>query len=110
MYNLTTNENRPFKMTSGTRERRWIILAEDGRHSTIGRHTDPSEAELVNVANALTASGQGGWLAVTEGQYYLPHDRIAVMLVRELSPTHTPWETAVEAFQAARRRAIAPTG
>jgi hypothetical protein len=94
---------------SGPRERRWIILGEDGRHVTIGRHTDPTEDELERAATALSATGQGGWVAVTEGRYYSP-DRIEVMMVRELSPTRTPWETAVETFKAARRRACEPSG
>ena len=32
-------------------ERRWIILGEDGRHVTMGRHSDPSPEELALRAN-----------------------------------------------------------
>lgn len=92
----------------GTRERRWIILGEDGRHVTLGRHTDPTDEELAHAADALRASGQGGWLAVTEGQYYRARGRVTVMPVRELAPSIGTFEAAAEAFQAARRRAIAP--
>ena len=35
------------------RRRRWIVLSEDGRHSTIGRHTDPTEEQLDLAANGL---------------------------------------------------------
>jgi hypothetical protein len=36
------------------REKRWIVLADDGLHVTIGRHTDPSEDEIVRAGDALT--------------------------------------------------------
>ena len=60
-----------------TKERRWIVLGEDGRHVTIGRHTDPTDDELARAADALHTSGQGGWLAVTEGQYYRARERVS---------------------------------
>ena len=108
LYNLTAEEHSAIMTTAGTRERRWIILAEDGRHATIGRHTDPTGEELERAASALRASGQGGWLAVTEGQYYRPRDRVTLIMVRELTPTRTPLDAAVAAFQATRRQAVAP--
>ena len=91
-----------------SRERRWIVLAEDGRHSTIGRHTDPSEEELNRAGDALRANGQGGWLAVTDGQYH-SRGKLSVMMVRELAPPRTSWENALTAFQVARGVAVAPT-
>ena len=93
-------------MTRNTpKERRWIILGEDGRYVTVGRNTDPTHEELAKAADALRAGGQGGWLAVTEGHYYRPRERVSVMMVRELAPTHATWEAAVDAFLAARRHA-----
>jgi len=90
-------------MTRGAaQERRWIILGEDGRHVTVGRHTDPTDDELARAAEALRASGQGGWLAVLEGHYYRPRERVSLMMVRELAPTNVAWTVAVEAFHGRR--------
>jgi hypothetical protein len=39
-------------------ERRWIILAQDGRHVTMGRAAPPSEDEVEAAAAALGAQGR----------------------------------------------------
>ena len=90
------------------RERRWIVLGDDGRHVTLGRHTDPSEEELARATDALRASGQGGWLAVTEGRYY-SGDQLSVLMVKELAPPRAMWETALAAFQEARQTVALPS-
>ncbi len=91
-------------MTRGAaRERRWIILGEDGRHVTVGRQTDPSDTEIARAAEMLRAGGKGGGLAVLEGRYYVSRERVALMMVRELAPTNVTWTTAVEAFQSRRQ-------
>jgi hypothetical protein len=87
------------------RERRWIVLSEDGRHVTIGRHTDPTEEQLNLAAIELRENSLGGWLAVTEGQYYL-RQKLSVMMVRELAPTSTTWEAALAAFNMLRERSL----
>ena len=87
------------------RERRWIVLSGDGRHVTIGRHTDPTEEQLTLAADQLRANGLGGWLAVTEGQYY-SRGRLSVMMVRELAPTSTTWEAALAAFHTHGERSL----
>ena len=46
-------------------ERRWIILAPDGRHVTMGRAAPPSEAEVEAAAAALAAQGLAGKTAVS---------------------------------------------
>lgn len=94
--------------TAPQRERRWIILAEDGRHVTVGRHTDPTDEELARSAHSLRTSGVGGWLAVTEGQYF-SRGNLSVMMVRELVPARATWDAALDAFQARRRHANSPT-
>ena len=43
-----------------SRENRWIALAEDGRHSTLGRDTDPTEPEVDVVEKALADQGLHG--------------------------------------------------
>jgi hypothetical protein len=53
------------------RERRWVVVAPDGRFSTLGRASDPTEEEILAAVlaaeAALRAQGLAGWLAVTEG-------------------------------------------
>lgn len=68
----------------GSRERRWILLGEDGRYVTLGRHSDPSEAEIAEAESNLRRLGRAGWLAIMEGNPYagpLP----SIMMVRPLA-------------------------
>jgi hypothetical protein len=91
--------------SAAAREKRWIVLSSDGRHTTVGRHTDPTEDEIGRLAEGLKAASLGGWLAITEGVYY-SKGKLSVMMVRELapSPSNMSWESAVAAFQATRDR------
>lgn len=83
-------------------ERRWIILGEDGRHVTLGRHSDPSADELAQAEAGLAAQGLAGWLAVMDGGYYLKRTPV-LMMVRPLCNPQRPFADAVDAFQAARK-------
>jgi hypothetical protein len=47
------------------RERRWIVLGEDGRHVNARPHTDPTADEVAR-AGDYARPGLGGWLAVME--------------------------------------------
>ena len=88
------------------RERRWIILAQDGRHVTLGCVTDPTDEEVAQASNALQAQGLGGWLAVLEGYYYQPWDKLTLMMVREIAPcSETSWTQAEAAFLSIRENA-----
>ena len=63
----------PKKLETGpprAQERRWIAVAEDGRHSTLGRATDPTSDDLRDVENGLRAQGAAEWLAMMEGNPY----------------------------------------
>lgn len=83
-------------------ERRWIVLGEDGRHVTLGRHSDPSPAEIAQAEARLAAQGLAGWLAVMEGAYY--ERRIpTVMMVRPLCNPQRQFPEALAAFQEARK-------
>ncbi len=53
------------------RERRWVILATDGRYVTLGRGSDPRDEEVRGAEDALRAQGLAGWLAVMEGNPYV---------------------------------------
>ena len=89
-------------------EKRWIILADDGRHVTVGRHTAPSEEEIAAVGRALAAGGNGGWLAVTEGVYYSRSPKLGLIMVREVAPPRATWDEAAAAFHTRRRDAVRP--
>lgn len=79
-------------------EKRWIVLGIDGRHATLGRHSDPSEDEIGKAEAALEAQGLSGWLAVTSGSYYGP-GRLEVIQVRPLAnPPGDAWTTALALF------------
>jgi hypothetical protein len=78
------------------RETRWIILTADGRHGTMGRHTDPSEDEIASAEAALRR--------IPLGDY--SRDKLEVLMVRPLaSPDPDDWDRAVAAFLARRRAA-----
>ncbi len=83
-------------------DRRWIVLGEDGRHVTLGRHSDPSLDEIAQAEASLAAQGLAGWLAVMEGAYY-QRRKPSLMMVRPLFNPERPFAEAVDAFQAARR-------
>jgi hypothetical protein len=87
-------------------ERRWIVLSEDGRHVSVGRDTDPDEAELATLADALRAQNTGGWLAMMEGNCYSDCAAPALMMVRPLAPAATAWEDAAATFQQRRRQTL----
>jgi len=89
-------------------ERRWIILAQDGRHVTMGRAAPPSEAEVEAAAAALAAQGLAGWLATLDGNYW-SRRRVALAQVQTLGDGATlDWSAANTAFEAARQRALRP--
>jgi hypothetical protein len=88
------------------RDRRWILLAEDGRHVTLGRASDPDDTELATLTETMRAQGLAGWLAVMEGDYHARRAAPTVMLVRALTPVTVAWDAAVAAFQDRRAQAL----
>lgn len=94
------------RQEDGSSDRRWVILAEDGRYSTIGRASDPTDAEVEEAEDALRRQGLSGWLAVMSGSAYgskMP----SLMAVRSLASPTRHWEDASAACLAAiaaRRR------
>jgi hypothetical protein len=83
-------------------ETRWIVLATDGRHVTLGRHSDPTEEQIQAAESGLKAAGEAGWLAVMKGQY---HSRrpVELLMVRPLGAPAETWEAAIGAFEVVRR-------
>ena len=98
----TTSEN---SLLDPSRERRWLVLGEDGRHIWLGRATDPSEEEIVDAERALKSAGQAGWLAVSEGVYY-GTGRLSLLRVRALADPTGSWDDAVSRFQTTRKAAL----
>jgi hypothetical protein len=88
------------------KERRWIVLSEDGRHISIGRASDPDETELVTLVDALRSQNTGGWLAVMEGDYHGAHKTPVLMMVRVLTPCTVTWDNAAAAFQQRRMQSL----
>jgi hypothetical protein len=84
------------------RERRWIILSEDGQHVTLGRHSDPSTDEIAQAEAGLRGHSLAGWLAVMEGAYYEQSDPL-LMMVRPLCEPKKSFSEAEEAFLTARK-------
>jgi len=88
------------------KERRWIVLSEDGRHVSIGRASDPDETELATMADALRSQDTGGWLAIMEGDYHGARKAPVLMMVRVLTPCAVTWDNAAAAFQQRRLQAL----
>lgn len=86
-------------------ETRWIVLGTDGRHVTMGRHTDPSPEEVEQAEHGLAAQGLSGWLAVMKGGYYVRR-KPSLMMVRPLANPARPFEEAVAEFEAKRKAAL----
>lgn len=78
------------------RERRWIVLSEDGRHVTLGRHSDPTDEDILKAEEALRAQGLTGWIAIMEGNPYVS-DAPRLMEVRPLASPRTLFASAAEA-------------
>ncbi|MBS1069743.1 hypothetical protein [Gluconobacter cerinus] len=90
--------------------KRWMIIAEDGRHTTLGQHRSPTEEEIVQVTASLSADGLGGWLVLGNGDYYQSRKPFDLEKVRQVSDSRVPWEVAETRFRDLRSRSCSPTG
>ena len=85
------------------REQRWIIVAADGRHSTLRRSAQPDEEEVAKAASALAAVGLSGWLVRLEGDYWSRRTPVMLTVIQPLAhAAAADWPTAVAAFEAMR--------
>ena len=88
------------------RERRWIIMAADGRHSTLGCHAPPDEKEVAKAASALAAVGLAGWYVILDGDYWSRRTPVVLTVVRPLAgATDAGWPAAEAEFEAMRTAA-----
>ena len=82
---------------------RWIVLASDGRHSTIGRDTAPDDAALAAAGAALANLGLAGWLVRLEGDYWARRKPVVLTMIQPLAhAADADWPAAVAAFEAMR--------
>ena len=88
------------RQQDGSSDRRWIVLAEDGRYVTLGRATDPASSEIDGAEASMKSAGIRGYLAVLGGS---PHARKPpeIFLVRPLADA--PPEGFAAACEAFRR-------
>lgn len=91
------------------RERRWLLLAETGDHSWIGRHSDPTNDEIGAAEASLRGVGVGGFLAVSEGDYW-SGGPLSLLEVRSLNCPSVSFESAVAKFLAKRRVVVGRGG
>jgi hypothetical protein len=89
-------------------ETQWIVLCQDGRHSTLAHHRDPDERDIAQSRNVLGAARQPGWLAVMKGGYYV-RGAPDLQMVRPLGKDRGSWEQASAAFEAIRRNVLWPS-
>ncbi|MBP0447436.1 hypothetical protein J8J14_21995 [Roseomonas sp. SSH11] len=86
-------------------ERRWLLLADTGDHSWLGRATKPSEDEIGAAEASLRRVGTGGFLVVSEGDYW-SKGPLTLLEVRRLNGPGASFDAAVSAFLAKRRMAV----
>ena len=83
-----------------SRERRWVVVATDGRYVTLGRDSDPSEEEIVTAERALRLQSLSGWLAIMEGSPWAG-ETPRLLEVRSLASPATTFADAAKACIAA---------
>lgn len=88
------------------RERRWLIIAGDGRHVTVGRDTDPSPVEIERAGAQLDGIPTAGWLVVSEGVYH-SDEQITLLMVRRIAGEAGTWEEAEHLWHEIRKKAVA---
>jgi hypothetical protein len=95
-------------MENPAREKRWLVLVQNGDHVTLGRHTDPADAEIADISRKLDEMAAAGWLVVSEGGYY-GSGHVTLLNVRRLTQIEGDWQQAEENWHAKRRQANTST-
>lgn len=90
--------------------KRWMIIAEDGRHATLGQHRSPTEEEIGQVTASLSAHGLGGWLVLGDGDYYQIRKPFDLEKIRQVSDSQVPWEVAETRFRDLRNQSCSSAG
>ena len=85
---------------------RWIVLANDGRHTTLGRDTAPEVAEVAAAGATLARIGLTGWLVRLKGDYWSRRKPVVLTMIQPLAhAADAGWPAAVAAFEAIRMAA-----
>ena len=87
-----------------SRERKWLLMVEDGRHVWQGRSRDPSPEDLAALERSMRVQRLRGWIAVSEGRYY-SEDTMTLLPVSPMNGPADDWPVVEERFH--ERRAIA---
>ena len=95
---------QPFETDGTDREKRWMVLAANGQHSWLGRHSDPSEGELRAVSLRSAELGLDSWLCLAEGDYW-SHGYYGVLQVKSLNG-RGDFNAALTAFMTKRLEAL----
>lgn len=91
------------------RERRWLVVAEDGRHVTLGRHSVPSDDEITQAGRGIDALGLAAWLVISEGGYY-NNSKVSLMMVRSITAKLGDWDAAEARWHDHRKVALNAIG
>ena len=84
------------------RERRWLLLAEEGSHSWLGRAIDPEDEDIGHAEASLRQVGLGGWIVVSEGDYWRPGPMV-LLEVRTLNAPKKSFDEAMVLFLSRRQ-------
>jgi hypothetical protein len=83
-------------------ETRYLIIAEDGRHVTLGRAYAPTPEEIEKCSEGLAKQGLAGWYTIMRGDYWGRREP-ALEAVQEVGmPIACNWQTVTANFKAAR--------
>lgn len=78
-----------------------MVLSEDGRHTWLGRATDPSQHELSQAGTMMDDLGLAAWLVVTRGAYYA-QVHIELLIIRRLTTKTASEDDAIAKWRMAR--------
>ena len=92
-----------------SKERRWLVVAHDGHHSTIGIRTDPSPEEILSVGDSLESIGMAAWLVVSEGSYD-EEGVVTLLMVRPITNWQGDWADAERRWHEIRARKLTKSG
>ncbi len=91
------------------KERRWLVVAEDGHHSTIGIRTDPSPEEIRSLGDSLDSAGMAAWLVVSEGGYD-DAGVVTLLMVRRITSRDGNWADAERRWHERRAKKLETSG
>ncbi|MFZ0509017.1 MAG: hypothetical protein WBE85_04625 [Methylocella sp.] len=88
------------RQEDGSSDRRWVVVSEDGRYTTIGRASNPTDGQIRDAEDALRRQGLAGWLAIMSWSAYgtkVP----SLIEVRPLASPAKSWDEVSAACLAA---------